>query len=301
MAHQAGPINQTDILGGTMLPFMFDNMPVRGKLLRLPNLTDQINALESGEQEVAHLLAEMLAAAVVFAFDLKEKANVSLQIITDSKLPLLLAKCNHKGVLRAYAEKAGKLSGPDVEATTLKEGVFTVTVDYGRGSQSYQSVVPINTASIAQTVESYFERSAQSPTYFKVFTGVDEDGRSSLGALFLQAMPGTTVEDDDWRRLGLILGTIQLAEILPGALSDTALLQRLFVEDVVRVFATQPLTFPHEGNRDRMLEALRRIGEEECRELLAEDGQIEMTDEYTGCREVFTAADIDALFTATEE
>lgn len=292
--------HQAQQLHGTLLPFMLDNIPVRGKVLRLPNITEQIKALEHGEDQVARLLAELLAAAVVFTFDLKNKANVTLQVHNHgSHLPLLVAKCNYKGVLRAYAQKSGDVDG-DTPAENA-ESVFVVTVDYGSDSEGVQSIVPIKTGSIGQSVETYFEQSAQLPTYFRVFTGVDGQGRTSAGAVFLQAMPHKEpVSDDDWRRMGIVLSTIRPAEILPGNLSEEDLLRRLFAEDTVRVFDHQPLAFTAQGSRKRMLDALASLGVEECRDILDESGGIiTMTDEYSGAEETFTEGDIAEIFGET--
>lgn len=283
---------------GSMRPFVFENMPIRGRLLRMPNLTDQIGSLSAGDEPIAHLLAEMLAASVILAFDMKDKANITLQITSKGKLPLLLAKCNHKGVLRAFAKKAGPITKEELDLAHQAESVFTVTVDYGRDRESYQSIVPINTHSISSTVETYFQQSAQLPTFFKVFSHADADGRTSCGAMFLQALPHKDpVTEDDWRRMGLLLSTLHAEEVLPGNIKEIDLLSRLFAEDDVRVFHKQPLAFASASNRDRMLEALKSIGMAECKTLLEqENGKIEMTDEFSGSSETFTEADIAPLF-----
>lgn len=288
----------TQAMDGSMRPFMFENLPIRGRLLRMPNITDQVGSLKSGENTVAQLLAEMLAASVVLAFDMKDKANITLQITSKGKLPVLLAKCNYKGELRAYAKKTAPLTEEEQALEDNGNSVFTVTVDYGRDRESYQSIVPIETSSITSTVETYFQQSAQLPTYFKVFSHADEQGRTSCGAFFLQALPhNEPVSDDDWRRMGILLSTLHADEVLPGKVQDIDLLSRLFAEDDVRVFHKQALSFASHSNRDRMLEALKNIGAEECRILLEQEGgTLEMTDEFTGVSETFTEADIAPLF-----
>ncbi len=290
--------NTPENMQGSMRPFMFESLPIRGRLLRMPNITDQVGSLKTGEDTVAQLLAEMLAASVVLAFDMKDKANITLQITSKGKLPVLLAKCNYKGELRAFAKKTAPLGSEEEALEQQQESVFTVTVDYGSDRESYQSIVPIDTSSISSTVETYFQQSAQLPTYFKVFSHADKDGRTSCGAMFLQALPNKEpVSDDDWRRMGLLLATLKPEEVLPGEKQDMELIGSLFAEDDVRVFHKQPLSFASSSNRQRMLEALKNLGVDECRQLLeAENGKLEVTDEYTGAAETFTEADIAALF-----
>lgn len=297
---------------GTVLPFMFDNMPIRGKVVRIEHINDHVKSLLLGDKAIADLLAQMLVSATVMVYDLKEKANVTLQVHSQGKLPLLVAKCSHKGTVRAYAQKDHKepkpMSADDVAKSTQDEGMFVISVDFGPGTTPYQSVVPIKGGNISSAMEDYFARSAQLDTHLKVFTETDKAGRTSCGAMFLQAMPPQggdaalpahkeKVSADDWRRMGIILSTLQPAEILPGKLSEKDVLVRLFAEDTVRVFPHQELTFRPDSTRQRMAEALVSLGEEEVRNIIEQEGgKLTIEDEFSGVAETFTLTDIDTIF-----
>ena len=283
---------------GVMRPFVFEHLAMRGRLLRLPNVTSHINALDLGDDSLGQTLCEMLMAAVVLAFDMKDKANVTLQITSDGDVPLLLAKCNYKGVLRAFAKKDKEAADAKKTLQGDSKSVFTVTVDYGRDKDAYQSIVPIDADSVSKSLEDYFARSSRLRTLFKVFTGTDDSGRMSCGAMFMQALPGKKdLSEDDWRRMQLILSTLHDHEILPGKVKEIELLQRLFAEDDVRVFPRQEIGFADSGSRARMAEALKSIGADECRDVLRkENGSFTMTDEYTGHGEKFTEEDMRAIF-----
>jgi molecular chaperone Hsp33 len=225
-----------------------------------------------------------------------------LQVHSPGPLPLLIAKCNWEGTLRAYAKKDGEdITKEDIRRATGDQSIFAVTVDFGREGENYQSFVPIKSTSISASVEAYFEQSAQLRTAFRVYTTVEE-GKTSAAAVFLQAMPerGGQLADDDWKRLNLLLDTITEAEILSPKISEKGMLIRLFgMDDIIRVFEPQKLYFKEEANRKRMARALKSLGQATCTDLL-EDGQIEVTDEYSGKTEVFTKDDIDALFAAAD-
>ena len=291
---------------GTMRPFAFEHLPIRGRLVRIPNITDQINALELGDTSLAHTLSEMLIAAVVLAFDMKDNANITLQITTSGEVPLLLAKCNYKGVLRAFAKKE---TGTETTISPQheKNSIFTITVDYGRDEPAYQSIVPLEETSISKAIEDYFQKSAQLKTLFKVFSDTDKDGRTSCGGMFLQALETseqstaqteTEIDiQDNWRRMQLLLATLHAHEVLPGEVKEIELLSRIFAEDDVRVFHKQDVGFAESTNRERMAEALKSLGVEECRTLMAqENGKFTMTDEYTGQSEAFTEEDMQQIF-----
>ncbi|MBI1363172.1 MAG: hypothetical protein GC134_04235 [Proteobacteria bacterium] len=289
---------------GIVQPFMFDNVPVRGKLLRLNNITDHVPSLEVGENDMATVMAELVTSAVCFATDLKGKAYVTLQVHSAGPLPLLIAKCNWEGTLRAYAKKeSDDITKDDIMRATGDQSIFAVTVDFGRENENYQSFVPIKSTSISASVESYFEQSAQLRTSFRVYTNVTE-GKTSAAAVFLQAMPerGGELEEDDWNRLNMLLDTITEEEILSERISEKGMLIRLFgMDDIIRVFEPQKLYFKEEANRKRMGRALKSLGLATCIDLLDDDGKIEVTDEYSGKTEIFLKDDIEALFAQTDE
>lgn len=291
---------------GIILPFLFDNMPVRGKLLQLNDLSAHIPSIEIGSNQghgiVATLLAEMLAASIAFAFDLKDAANVTLQIHSESDIPLMVTHCENGGHLKAFANMEENVSDITFKDISSANGTMVITVE--QHGQQYQSVVDLNDESISSSIENYFEKSAQSKTYFRVFTEV-KNNKVTCGAMMLQIM-GENTEDqrhtltpeeleDNWHRLKLILNTIQPEEIVPGRYLPDSILMRLFAEDIVRVFDISPLTFAAPNTKERMEKALKSIGINNCKELLNE-GPIVMTCEFSGKEETFTEKDIIALF-----
>ena len=182
--------------------------------------------------------------------------------------------------------------------TKLKNSNYRLfLLSQGERSQQERKIKALN-------IENYFEKSAQSKTYFRVFTEV-KNNKVTCGAMMLQIM-GENTEDqrhtltpeeleDNWHRLKLILNTIQPEEIVPGRYLPDSILMRLFAEDIVRVFDISPLTFAAPNTKERMEKALKSIGINNCKELLNE-GPIVMTCEFSGKEETFTEKDIIALF-----
>lgn len=282
---------------GHISTFIFDNIPVRGALIRLKDLNSHIPALAHKNHGLSAYLSELLTASTTLMTDLKTPADVTLQIHSKSRIPLLVATCTADGNLRAFANILEGTEGPvPFSEISEKEGVFALTVH--QHAQNYQSFVKLDEISISSSVEHYFAESVQSPTYFKTFHDkVDEETYCS--AIFLQALPHqeeTDIIEDHWRRLGLILNTIQNAEILIGDLSDEELLFRLFAEDTLRTFPKKELSFHKPNTRKKMLEALKKIGVQSCKDLLLEEGNIEMVCEFSGKTESFNEKDLKELF-----
>lgn len=295
----------TDVHSSLILPFVFDNLPVRGKLIRLSGLDENVPTLENARLPVRDALAELLAAAATLMSelknpDLKQKANVTLQVQTaDGPVPLMVAHCGHGGDIKGYARLNEAVDVPATFADmATAQSIFAVTVDYGMGSDPWQSFVQLDKTGVAHSMASYFNQSVQLDTVFQVHVG-EVQGKLCCGAMFLQKLPHKNAEEhaDDWVRMGHLLATLKDEEVLSGKLQPEEVLQRLFAEDEVRVFAAQPLDFKSLNTRAKMENALLTMGEEQVRQILEEHGgQFGMVCEFTGKEEIFRVEDVERIF-----
>lgn len=279
---------------GQLLPFIFDNIPVRGRLLRLDNLNSHVPALNNQADNFNQMLCDIISATVLFSYELKDANRVTLQIQSEGEVPLLVAQCTSDGSLKAYGKTKSDITGKRFIDLFNNNAILALSVDMPHATQPYQSFVELNHSSLTSSLEQYFAQSAQVKTYLRVFSS-NHDGKVACAAIFLQALPGENLTEDDWHRLGLILNTVTLAEALPGKTSEVELIQRLFAEDELRIFETRPLTFNPRHNREKMLDALQSLGLDACLELL-QDGTVTLTDEFSGFSETFSEADIRNLF-----
>lgn len=284
---------------GQLLPFIFDNIPVRGRLLRLDNLNSHVPALNGQPENFNQMLCDIISATVLFSYELKDANRVTLQIQSEGEVPLLVAQCTNNGSLKAYGKTKSDITGKRFIDLFNNNAILALSVDMPHASQPYQSFVELNHNSLTSSLEQYFAQSAQVRTYLRIFSG-NHNGKVACAALFLQALPGETLTDDDWHRLGLILNTITLAEALPGTMADTDLLRRLFAEDNLRIFEPQTLAFNPKHNRERMIEALKSLGLEACLDIL-QDGKVTLTDEFSGFSESFSEAEIRKFFTTDNQ
>lgn len=287
---------------GMIQPFVFDNIPIRGMVLRIENLYEHIPSLAQTPEFIEKSLVEMLAASAVFTFDLKNKSNVTLQIQSTSDVPLMVAGCDKDGNLRAFARIEEKANLEDFAFKSLAKDntIFAVSVEQGEQENRniYQSFVGLNQMSVVSSIEQYFNDSVQLNTYLKVNVG-HVDGKLCCGCIFLQALPEKEHNMDDWRRLDIILNTMTDKEFLPGEITEKELLTRLFAEDDIRVYETHDLHFATPKTRERMALALKSLGKTQCEDLLKE-GPIVMTCEFTGSEEEFTETDVIGIFDTDE-
>lgn len=291
---------------GLLLPFVFDNIPIRGKLLQLNDLSVHIPSLEvgsnQGHSKVATFLAEMLSTSIALAADLKNNADVTLQIHSESSIPLMVTQCKNGNELKAFANIDKNVSDITFKDISSKKGTMVLTVE--QQEQQYQSILALNNSSISSSIEEYFEKSAQSKTYFRVFTET-KNNKVTCGAIMLQIMGESSKnikshlsEDDikdNWHRLNLILNTIKTQEIVPGKYLPEDILMRLFAEDTIRVFEKSSLKFAVADTRKKMELALKSLGVKSCKELIKE-APITMTCKFSGKEITFSEKDLKAIF-----
>ena len=293
--------------------FLFDGVPVRGRLVRLTDAWQQVLRRRAANETtgawpppVAEMLGQMLAAGTLMVSGLKFEGALLLQIAGDGPVRLAVAEVHSDLSLRATASLAGSVP----PGATLAEmvdvhgrGRCAVTLDAASrqpGQQPYQGVAALHDAEgrpftdVAAVIEHYMRQSEQLETMLVLAA----DERVAAG-LMLQRMPGKREDsDEDWRRLATLARSLRREELL--GLDAETLLHRLFWQEKLLRFA--PLTgeegprFACTCSRVRAAQMLRGLGEEEVRAVLHERGQVEVGCEFCGSQERFDAVDVECLF-----
>ncbi len=279
-------------MSNILMPFQFHDLPVRGRLLRLRNLPDHVASLRGEATACTSTLAELLAAAALLAHDTKHQLSVGLQIQHPDLGILIFAQCmageGAAAGLRAYANTAAQAT-PFADLQANPGGLFAVTLEnLDNDNQRYQSFVELNEPTAAACLTNYFAASVQTPTHLVVLA----DG-TNAGALLLQAFPNETMAADDWQRLGLLLTTIQPAELC-AADAPEDLLAKVFAEDDLSIFDAEHPQFAHDDPRARMLAALASMAPAELAELQRLP-QVTLTDATSGQSVTFSAEELAHL------
>ena len=275
------------MLADHVIPFVFDALPVRGSLIHLSRSWRRMLRDHDYDQLVQETLGHAAAAIGLIAQSLKFDGAVTLQIQGDGELRMLVMQCTSELEVRGMAScdtraKAGSFD------ELLQNAHCAITVD--AGERPYQGIVEIASPSLAGSLEHYFDRSVQVPSHVMLLSD-----NSMSGGLLLQQMPGqTSMNEDDWNRLGFVASTLR-AEDFNGAVG-LDLIGKLFAEDDVRVFQSRPVVFRCRCSRRRAGEILRMLGEEESQAAVREQGRVDVTCEYCGRRHRFDPVDISRLF-----
>jgi len=271
---------------GSILPFSFDNLPVRGRLISLRNLEEFVPAIKNTTGFVQDLLKQSLTAVVLFQQDLKADQSLTLQIVSNSSIKLVIAQAMADGTIKAYADVAEDNSIETFENFVKQNPRIVITVD--NKGKTYQSVIPAVGTSLKDTITEYYEQSVQNKTYLNFI-----EHKDSNFALMLQHLPTEQVSKDDWSRLAMVADTLTAEETT--SLLHYEIIQRIFAEDITRIYDENLLNFYTEVDKVRMEKAIKSLGLLQCRELL-KDGDIEMTDQFSGLTETFKHEDIARIF-----
>ena len=141
------------------VPFVLSSCSLRGRLVRLQDVSTTIVGQHDYPGPVAKILAEFLAAGATLAGLLKYEGVFTLQTKTSGPLSLAVIDMTHQGNLRGYAQfKADKITSKDSFKQLFDQGYLAFTVDQGIKDKRYQGIVTLNHETLPLALEHYFEQ-----------------------------------------------------------------------------------------------------------------------------------------------
>jgi molecular chaperone Hsp33 len=280
--------------------FIIENQPVRGYWVDLEGPWQELRAHQNYPQPVRDLLGEALSASVLLAATLKFEGTLTFQLEGKGKVRLLVAQCSHDFQVRAVArfdEDAVDDSSATFQDLVGENGRVVVTIEAAERDMRYQGIVPLTGASLSECLEEYFASSEQLPTRVRLAA----DGRRAVG-LLVQKLPergGEEAEPDStaaqaWRDAENGIQSVKASELLSASL-PTLLAERFGQRDL-RVFKGSTVQFACRCSQSRVAGLLRSLGAEEVRDVLREQGRVEVTCEFCQRPFNFDAFAVEQLF-----
>jgi molecular chaperone Hsp33 len=298
-------LNDDPLKDDVVQPFQIDASHLRGRLVRVGPVLDEILSKHAYPEPVARLLGETITLAITLAGALKYEGIFTLQTKGDGPISLMVADVTSTGDVRGYAQfDAERLAGADTDIDSaapvpalLGDGYLAFTVDQGEHTERYQGIVELS----GDTLSDGFRQSEQLDTGIKVAVAFTDLGWRG-GALMLQRLPEDQVQQtlgsdvaDDWRRAMVLMGTCTDRELLDPNLPANDLLFRLFNEDGVRVWAPSDLNASCRCSRDRVATVLASLPRDEIADLKV-NGNVEVTCEFCNSTYTFDDAQLDHIY-----
>ena len=301
------PLNDDPLKDDIVQPFQIDASHLRGRLVRVGPVLDEILSKHAYPEPVARLLGETITLAITLAGALKYDGIFTLQTKGDGPISLMVADVTSTGDVRGYAQfDAERLAGADIDSAApvpalLGNGYLAFTVDQGEHTERYQGIVELSGETLSDGIQHYFRQSEQLDTGIKVAVAFTDLGWRG-GALMLQRLPEDQVQQtlgsdvaDDWRRAMVLMGTCTDKEMLDPNLPPNDLLFRLFHEDGVRVWAPADLNASCRCSRDRVATVLASLPRDEIADLKV-NGNVEVTCEFCNSTYTFDDAQLDHIY-----
>lgn len=304
------------------LPFQLDGPDMRGRLVRLGGVLDQILTRHAYPLAVSALVAECVLLATMIGHAMKLRGQFSVQVRSDGPVSLITADYHRPDDaaprLRALARFDAARLDPTLTGLALlgSGGIMALTIDQGPPMRPYQGLVPLAGKSLAESAALYFAQSEQIATRFQIAVAQSTEKQGTVwrgGGLMVQHLPkaspgvveapdhgmmtadallAETDAEDDWRRIGLLLDTIETSELIGPHPTPDRLLLRLFHEDQPRVWPADPVTFGCTCNAGRVAAVLRQYTPEMLSDMATEDGRIHADCQFCNARYSFDPVDL---------
>ncbi len=270
--------------------FLFEEAPIRGEIARIGVSYKEIINQHPYPPMVQHLLGEAIISCLLLTGSVKFEGEITLQFQGDKRLPLIIVQCTNELVIRAYAKFGPNLQTEDY-AQAFLNGTMTININQYDKTETYQSVVSLESTSMGENLTNYFANSEQIST--KVWLAVNDD---SAAGMLIQLLPGQdSLQREHFWEYAVHLGqTVREEELL--SLDNTTILHRLYHETVIRLYDPRTVRFSCRCTEDKMKQVLGILGEDEANLLLAEEGNIIVTCDFCNTRYSFDSIDVALIF-----
>jgi molecular chaperone Hsp33 len=241
-------------------------------------------------------LGRTMSAGLLLASSMKrEGARVNLRIKGNGPLKGLFVDAGVDGTVRGYVfnpqielppNALGKL---DVGGAIGSEGFLYVVRDIGYG-YPYSSTVELVSGEIGDDVTHYLANSEQTPSALLLGVFVGAQGVTASGGLLLQVMPKAARDEELIATLeSRILSLKGFTPLLQSGKSLTDIFEELLGDlDLVIFPDTQLVRFDCRCSFDRVLGALKMLGEAELQDMIEKDDGAKATCEF--CGEIYQAS-----------
>ena len=277
--------------------FLLEAADIRGEAVHLGALWRRIVSRRAYPKSLLGPLGEFASLAVIIAGGLKAPGRAVLQVMGQGPMGLAVADCTHDLHLRAMVKMKAEDERPAsfTIQDLLADGRLALTIENHATGRHFQSIVPLEGATLAECFERYFDLSEQVPTHVWV-----QCSEKAVTALVLQKLPGADRKDPNaWARVqqAAALGATQaLAATTPGEGGLASLVARLFPDDDIRLYPAREVADGCSRSEDKVIAMLRGLGRAEVDATLDAEGVIAVHDELCNQEYQFTREDVARIF-----
>lgn len=304
----------------TILPFQLDASDIRGRVVRLDGVLDQILSQHDYPSVIEALVAEVALITALIGQSIKLRWKLSVQIRGDGPARIVAADYyapqaeGETARMRAYASfDAERLAAEQGAAAApvdlIGKGYFAILIDQGPDMVPYQGITPLTGAPLVECAQTYFAQSEQLATRFALAFGQSQAPGEALswraGGVMLQHLPdaeplkgdaeassstGLLSSDDildgaraeNWTRVNTLLNTVEEMELVGPHVQPTEMIYRLFHEEQPRVYDPQVVRFGCGCSADRVRDAMSIYSAKDIRSMTTAEGMVTADCQFCG-------------------
>ncbi|MBD1860325.1 MULTISPECIES: Hsp33 family molecular chaperone HslO [Trichocoleus] len=241
-------------------------------------------------------LGRTMSSGLLLASSMKRPGSrINIRIRGNGPLGGILVDAGLDGTVRGYVDNPeielppndkGKL---DVGGAVGHEGYVYVVRDVGYG-YPYSSTVEIVSGEVGEDIANYLVTSEQTPSALVVGVFVGAEGVTASGGLLIQVLPKAARDEELVATLESRIGQLSgFTPLLQAGKTLPEMFEQLLGDMGLEIFPETQLVRFHCGcSFDRMLGALKILGETELQDMIEKDNGAEATCHF--CNEVYQAS-----------
>ncbi|HEY9836479.1 MAG TPA: Hsp33 family molecular chaperone HslO [Vampirovibrionales bacterium] len=241
-------------------------------------------------------LGRTLSSGLLLASSMKRPGSrVNIRIKGNGPLGGILVDAGLDGTVRGYVDNPeielppnalGKL---DVGGAVGKDGYLYIVRDVGYG-YPYSSTVELVSGEIGDDIANYLVTSEQTPSALVVGVFVEAAGVQASGGILLQVMPKAATDEELVALLESRVASLSgFTPLLQAGKSLPDIFEQLLGDMGLNILPERQLVRFHCGcSHQRMLGALKLLGEDELLDMIEKDDGAEAVCHF--CGEVYTAS-----------
>lgn len=269
--------------------FLLEDLDIRGAVVHLDSVWQQMLQDRNYPAPVIQLLGEMSTTTLLLGCNLKQLGRLTVQLRGNGPVSMLVIDCNESFHLRGMAKYASQVAAQPVP-DLLGHGQLVLTLDMASMREAYQSIVPLDGDTIAEIFEHYFRQSEQLPSRLFLATSAD-----AIFGILLQKLPTADQQDaDGWTRIEALAASVQDQAMF--SLTTEEILTRLFIEETIRIFDAETVSYGCHENPAKIYSMLQSLGRAEVNAILQEQGEVVVHDDICNREYRLDALTIDAIF-----
>jgi len=273
------------------------------------HLTDEARRRHNLSYVATAALGRTMSAGLLLVSSMKRpESRVNIRIKGNGPLGGILVDAGLDGTVRGYVDNPdvelppnenGKL---DVGKAVGREGFLYVIRDMGYG-YPYSSTVELVSGEIGDDITHYLTRSEQTPSALVLGVFVNASGVTASGGILIQVMPKAAQDEALVQTLESRVAELTgFTPLLRSGLTLPQIFENLMGDMGLEIFPdTQLLRFGCGCTFNRMLGALKLLGEDELRDMIEKDDGAEATCHFCGEVNQATSQDLEELIVELNE